>query len=142
MIEILFRGINIDGLRKAKSWVYGTPIDCVDTIGNPYKKMVCYNFAIKEHCFSNIIKIESCTLGQYTGLTDKNGTKIFEGDIVKLNSFVTKDMALIKFRDGYFDISAYMYDRDIWQTLSTASAKAWEVIGNIHDNPELLEGNV
>ena len=84
------------------------------------------------------------TVGQYTGLTDKNGKKIFEGDIVK--HYNNSD-------DG-FDIGALYWDEQFsqWKRTSignfhhksftyTASRSCdYEVIGNIHDNPELLEG--
>ena len=77
------------------------------------------------------------TVGQYTGLRDKNGNKIFEGDILRFPypstqniysvmwsgcSFVRKDP------DGYY------------LSLNALNCDEYEVIGNIHDNPELLEG--
>lgn len=77
--------------------------------------------------------VQSGTVCRYTGLVDKNGNKIFEGDIIKLdNSLVTipKNYG-VKFAYGQFYIGingpvAYVRDR-------------CEVIGNIHENPELLE---
>ena len=82
------------------------------------------------------------TVGQYTELTDKNGKKIFEGDIVKcISRFDAKDMVVIfeaaEFHlvdcqryKNYTECCGYRY----FGTLET------EVIGNIHDNPELAEG--
>ena len=84
------------------------------------------------------------TVGQYTGLTDKNGKKIFEGDIVK--HYNNSD-------DG-FDVGMLYWDETFSQwkrtsignfhhrsfTYSMSRSCDYEVIGNIHDNPELLEG--
>ena len=72
------------------------------------------------------------TVGQYTGLTDKNGKKIFEGDIVNFSDI----LYYIVFADGCFRIGRngqYSY------TLHNIHS-AFEIIGNIHDNPELLKG--
>lgn len=77
------------------------------------------------------------TIGQYTGLTDKNGKKIFEGDIVRIHLLGGIEIGQItysemscrfKFADKYG--STYGFD----------DTCTFEVIGNIHDNPELLKG--
>ena len=76
------------------------------------------------------------TVGQYTGLTDKNGKKIFEGDIVKWNinfAIVWQDCKFVIKKD----INAKPYD----YVLSCFDGTEFEVIGNIHDNPELLGGD-
>lgn len=71
------------------------------------------------------------TVGQYTGLTDKNGAKIFEGDIVEADGY----REAVRFENGcfypmgaYIARTGYEYDPD-----------EYEVVGNIYDNPELLE---
>lgn len=78
------------------------------------------------------------TVGQYTGLTDKNGTKIFEGDIVKYGDTVHNVVFEQRNVTAYFGL--------VYSTLETLSfgyyqdLKQIEVIGNIYDNHELVEG--
>jgi uncharacterized phage protein (TIGR01671 family) len=81
---------------------------------------------------------------QYTGLKDKNGKEIYEGDI--LNNIEAVDIAwrqVVEFETGAFwrkDISKgddSQWEFDGWETVG----EDWEVIGNIYENPELLEGH-
>lgn len=77
------------------------------------------------------------TVGQYTGLTDKNGKKIFEGDICQHRSYYSDNIVIsvVTYTDGQF---LAMPDKNSGFNLSDKL----EVIGNIHDNPELLKGGV
>jgi hypothetical protein len=74
------------------------------------------------------------TVGEYTGMKDKNGKRIFEGDIVSDGGIISS--GLIAFHQ---DCTAFYCDFQ-QMSYSMASSKYWEVVGNIHDNPELLEG--
>lgn len=76
--------------------------------------------------------IDPETVGQYTGLTDKNGTKIFEGDIVEYQG----KRYSINYLLHYARFSAVKPNN----VFCVFAYQCGEVIGNIYDNPELLEG--
>lgn len=78
------------------------------------------------------------SLGQYTGVVDKNGKKVFEKDIVKHSEYGVRAITWgSSAENGLFqDMSAFMYDGTI-AFLSGSDGKDLEVIGNIYDNPEL-----
>lgn len=97
-----------------------------------------------EHVYGDLIGFEDCVLMQSTGLFDKNGKEIYEGDIVKYkvdcNTF-TEEVAYDKNYAGFGVMDA---DADIIFTFGELFAdidiSSLEVIGNIYKNPELLEG--
>lgn len=106
------------------------------------------------------------TVGQYTGLTDNNGKKIFEGDIIRyadlydynrylesidnpevydnidLGNIWTIDEVVYGIKVGYpaFDLNKHDFETNGLSELSESGQYFYEVIGNIHDNPELLKG--
>ena len=71
-------------------------------------------------------------LMQYTGLKDKNGKEIYEGDIVKSTSIGEEIISWVNFWDGYFTVEGRGIAALAYKTYE------WEVIGNIYENPELL----
>ena len=132
MREILFRGkrtINGD-------WVYGDFVR-----GNERKSLRDSIFVYDSETQSfNDYEINPSTLGQYTGLTDKNGKRIFDGDVAKVLQGKDKDIAYVGFENGAFMLypkTGNIYERTLWEYWYND----WdvEVIGNITDNPELLK---
>lgn len=128
MREILFRGKRkdsgewVEGLLWKKK--YDTP------------KLFISCFPDKDDN-EEVFVIYPETVGQYTGLTDKNGTKIFEGDIVQGKDRLEKHLEVfgyIDHKDGTFVITGDFMTHYRWLDYEV------EVIGNIHDNPELLKG--
>lgn len=97
---------------------------------------------------------EQVELIQYTGLKDKNGKKIFEGDILKdtyyrdngWKDWKTEGKGYIRFLNAAFCLVDMEKDEEMYDTLynrlnpsDTKAVVSVEVIGNIHENPELLE---
>lgn len=122
MRDILFRGKSIDG-----TWHYGVPLVYTED----------YVCIAAPHSYNK--KVESITIGQYTGLTDKNGKKIFEGDIVKTDKFSEPNKQYIIKYDLQFGAFIGQDRYNCYFVTFDGDSDEFEVIGNIHDNPELLE---
>lgn len=140
MREILFRGKRIDN----DEWVYGS--FCMDALEQKNGLCVLDGF-IRLYDFDKgkmkMYEVDRETIGQFTGLTDKNGKRIFEGDIVRFaeRRIGGEDVSIVEpvaFDEGGF--CTYRYFLNNWMRSGNAELEGIEVIGNIHDNPELLEG--
>ena len=129
MREILFRGKDLITLK----WVYGVPVkvrtNCSDEHIEIVEKIE-YETDLEYSTFVDSKTIKPETIGQYTGLKDKNGTKIFEGDIL-INDLGDKFLVELGFNDEHF----YPVSK-----LKLPYKDCRIIIGNIYDNPELLEG--
>lgn len=115
MREILFRGKRKDN----GVWVEGFYYE--DILGNPVILSRPRDFG-----YADVIDVDPFTVGQYTGLKDKNGNRIFEGDILSLR---TGRPHVVRFENGAFVLEN--------TAIPVRFANKFEVIGNIHDNPEL-----
>lgn len=123
MREILFRGKLADN----GEWVEG------DVLQARYHSEHIEYQIMPTTPVSSAYPVIPETVGQFTGLTDKNRKKIFEGDIIEYDEEIGK----IKYSDydAAFDIIF-----DTWNTnFSVTDERRIEIIGNIHDNPELME---
>ena len=140
MRKILFRGqtrrlgekVWMNGEKVPSNWVYGGICHGKGSFSIIYGWMDDEREApIDKHV------VYTDTVGQYTGLTDKNGKKIFEGDIVKeYNIFgVEVGIGAVHWSDLFL---AWHITKN--KSMYSGNIASYEVIGNIHDNPELLEG--
>jgi uncharacterized phage protein (TIGR01671 family) len=134
MRDILFRGKRTDN----GEWTYGSPI-----FQDGYVLIRFWNseeFEFEEY----LVSPES--VSAFTGLTDKNGKKIFEGDIVSTD--IKRPYLIVEFRDGCFMFNCNDGGEDYYDIMLPICKEPHEeyrygeIIGNIHDNPELLKGGV
>lgn len=130
MREILFRGKRTDN----DEWVCGFAIDSVlrDSIFNYITQSIVGYYA----------KVYRSTIGQFTGLLDKNGTKIFEHDIVRCEFNSAPPMnGKVVFENGAFGLRWKHHGSGVenFAAFECICNVEYTVIGNIHDNPELME---
>lgn len=135
MREILFRGKRLDNGEWIEGW-YGKK-----SFGAWPLRDAITPCADAENGHLHYEEIDPATLGQFTGLTDKNGTRIFEGDVVTgLFLFSDPVNGQIGFQDGAFGL---YWMRGGWKEFTPITSMCnvtYEIIGNIHDNPELMGG--
>lgn len=128
MREIIFRGKRKDNGK----WVEGH-------YGEYYsgkENVSCISISKETISGSLYYDVIPKTVGQYTGLTDKNGSKIFEGDILILHAALGN--FVVRWSESICSFVAGEKER-MRPCMNSGTMKYCEVIGNIFDNPELLE---
>ncbi len=124
MREILFRGKSID----TGEWIYGDLLQYADTV----------QIWVKTNDGKWNYMVDPETVCQYTGLTDKNGKKIFEGDILsaRLDSEYPNDITYVQITWNGFSWCTRESTRD--DIMTEWDCNTFEVFGNIYDNPDLI----
>jgi uncharacterized phage protein (TIGR01671 family) len=130
MREKMFRGLEV----MTCDWVYGSHV----------RTGVGSHYILPQNLIASDIPqyhVDGDTVGQYTGLKDKNGKKIFEGDIVEQEFFDSRQLdfgsftGTVKFYEGCWWIcNGVNHSERLWSEINTN-----EVLGNIYENLELLE---
>lgn len=150
MREILFRGKRKDN----GEWVEGIPIKTYDTeIGlnlplrynpksitlmNTDRVLLCC--AMDDSAYFDTEDypiIDDETIGQYTGLKDKNGVRVFEGDILK--NTLDNSISVVEWGEAHTGFT--LKTRGTIYGFPKIGHEVYKIIGNIYDNPELMGGN-
>ncbi len=126
MREILFRGKRID----SGEWVEGGLVK----VGG-YPPFGIHVPVAGPNDLGGLYHVHTETVGQYTGLKDKNGKRIFEGDICNVGNLLYK----VEFKHSSWWFTILSNKVYCCPAFNSHCGEYCEVIGNIHDNPELLE---
>lgn len=125
MREILFRGKQMDN----GEWLFG---DLRHIFHGEYRTHIVDNSNGLNNGVCGL-EVASSTVGQFTGLTDRNGVKIFEGDIVRYGQ-----RGKVEYNSGSAQFTLN-FTNSTYEGFDKIPFCDCEVLGNIHDNPELLE---
>ena len=139
--EIKFRGWR----RKYQCWEYGYLIECAAPELNEIVEVIKHGGRI-------IAAVERDSIGQYTGLHDKNGREIYEGDIVSFGSVWNNSdnedideefhIGVVEYDPHYavYNVNCEESGERRFMFTDVVNYDGFGVIGNIFENPELLEG--
>lgn len=145
MMEILFRGKRPDNGEWVEGWYEMYPFGRW-----PVKTSIIPSEGAKAGHYEHV-EVDSSTVGQYTGLKDKNGKRIFEGDIVKADNEVHSSISVVKFGEYYpkmfyamlaiccpgtqhLNANGFYLESTKHEDMILFKSPFFEVIGNIHDN--------
>lgn len=132
--QLKFRGRKSNG-----EWVFGSFIQ--DALEGSNSDLVSWGFIMRYNRGvgkMETIEVDRETVGQFTGLKDNNGVEIFEGDICSLLYYQMRCVGCVEFNEKK---SRFEIRSGGWTVLFHEAYKI-EVIGNIHDNPELIEAAI
>lgn len=129
--EIKFRGKDIE----TGEWLYGYLVQPIGQDPSIYVQDVK-----TEGVASFFVDVEESTVGQFTGLLDKNGNEIYEGDIVVRHFTDGDETYVCTYIEEY---ACFAFDRDVkfgeYYYFQKIDSPKLQIIGNIHDNPEILK---
>ena len=135
MRKIIFRGKRLDNGEWAEGYLYEhepalVVIVSENDVPEPSKWFIARTGFADWNMPRPVefVEVDPSTIGQYTGLEDKNGKRIFEGDILSFRAGMTH---VVRFEDGAFILED--------SAIPIPFAIKSEIIGNVHDNPELLK---
>ena len=140
MREILFRGKTKN--RKENEWIEGSLVRCISKFNN---EPTVFIYALDTKVdgrgwIGNYYgeEVDPETVGQFTGLVDKNGTKIFEGDVLDVPRWVVTYLA--DTADAYGMNAGWYIQRDDFESWEELVCREYHVVlGNMYVNPELLQ---
>jgi uncharacterized phage protein (TIGR01671 family) len=157
MREIKFRGKSL----KNGEWVYGYYLSFYydNTIGDKFNRIDSpggfnhrghFILPLDSDCETDFIEVDPETIGQSTGIPDENGKEVYDGDI--LGEWVDTDEGLVRGKRQVFwqnESGCWMLDSSFGQDKTSGdnltkelNLYIFEIIGNIHENPELLKSEV
>lgn len=130
--EIIFRAKS----KSTNTWLYG---DLLRNELGAFAVVPPFKMNMSNEC--NLYEVDEETVGQFTGLTDKNGKEIYEGDIVTftkeiINGVIFQEKGFVKYRP---DCAMFVLQSDTGDEILSYCTRHIEVIGTIYDNANLLE---
>lgn len=139
MREIKVRGLSVEQLVGDDQWIYGFGVDFCEMVDGPTEA-----YLYTDH---GVYKVHPESVGQYTGLKDKNEKEIYEGDLlsdvlsnsksVLLNTIIFEDGAFKHQFHNKWTVKLRGSDKDY---MFGNTSMIFEVIGNVVEHPHLLEG--
>lgn len=129
MRTIKFRGKRVEN----GEWVYGYLQKYQETHAS--RLCICA-VSVRTWRDALLYEVVPDTVGQFTGLLDKNGKEIYEGDVVNFDNYL-QGRSYVEFDRGCFWVASHNYTTTLTYRVSLHT----HIVGNIHDNPELMKQN-